>query len=1509
MIIRSHIPSFVKLVALFILLVTSGNTFANNRTDSTYKAVAEGEILQLNITAPSGLNYKLSSNKAYIKVSVGDIYELGTTFQFEARIKFSIGEPVINPAEYEVVLTHEQPEQVLLYDVLSKLSDLSLIQVQVNQITVPSFTNESVREYVMGNLQVNIAHRPEIKTDVRLEESGKPLAPYISRLKGGVEITNRVQTFNWDNPETKDFPNYQFQLLRLYNVDGATSSDPKVITAEINWEKALDIVTETSDKKLTIAVVEGSGYYVWRVRPLGNYYNGGITDPRNYGEWSDAPEDGQRMNVNKSNALLYKCIFYLEDPEDDQNWIYSRVFTENNRVSESMTYAGYLNQVRQSQSYLPSKDTTIITQSILDYSGRPSLQTIPVPVEGGIKSYRKDFVTSGNNLYTAQQFDDELTVSSPSQVDSSGFFVYYSDANTDKFIPTSEGYPFSRTIFENSPLGRQIEQSGIGKAHAIGEQVDGMGRTTRIYYCKPSDEELIRVFGDEALPAKAVLKTVTIDPNNTSSVTYTSTSGKVIATCLIRDGEDKGHLDDIDGYNGVGEDLIREVIRENHKTADGFISEREIIVSFPSELKVRYFIPRPSETFGCTEISADCEYVVSFTIEKENTDSVWKSGEYYLKGVQDRTITWMPEEGKKFSKGIYTIKKSIRSEASRNNPHVYARIDESLDPVKNISNVIYSWLDKIDAEKEMYLFYRDLTDFSRMLKKERYDSIRMKNFNLGKVFLHDTAFQLKTKTGYNPLKVMVLPEYDSVNSEYPDMIVITGGCCGDVTIPATLKPETVCYNADEIRETPSLSPDFWGYLKKVLVEPYGDSLDISMTNVPGKTNIMYGYDSISLNKMIFYMLTDKYYTGATIELDGKIVKPDSTPIIEADKEVQYTCDELWNCWKGTINAYIDIISNNYANGLTTVDQGMEDDAENRGDEEGSPKDGFFDSESNNLGGFFFRTFLKRKLSRRMKDFENIGEDDSGGDPIQFEFRLMEQFLNCAGFRFAGIVEKTGTDTYTGILEDDLFPNKEYGYKHSGYFYDNAGYKFPKDSLFQPYLKNPMYAFKYFQYDNDLTISKTPTTKWLNVEVDFHYDSYEDKSLCEPDLRIRTHENWNAYERYLFYGMVKERKPYEFSDEGTEPIGFETKLDSAMRATFEEMAASCSEICNERRERLENAVRQTFEDNCYVLNGCPSDSNVVLDKDITAIVDGLIGECESGCNAIFKTAGDGGYPKIETPTCERVNNTGTAWETVSGESKPIILPADLEHQYNILKDWNFVFALDDSYSRCKYLDQFSGQSIASDWTVFDNDRWGGSQVYTDSNLVLVTKGENRSTGVFVMRDDLVDNFSLTIKVDSLNTLNNAANAGIIVFNEEKNLINGFAKFGIIGNELFYASDTINVIESGITITYPFWIKLERNGNSFTAYYKTSLENAWNSFGNVTAEVPYKPTIGLYVNSPGNTGPAVVAFDNFNGGKKFPNRLNSNNTWIGNTESPYPPYDKKGFPKKYSETLHKDVTVEP
>ena len=387
-------------------------------------------------------------------------------------------------------------------------------------------------------------------------------------------------------------PNYQFQLLRLYNNNPSLISDERNIRANINWDEALTLETGNSLTELTLTMAEGEGYYVWRVRPIGNSFEGGIANDRNWGTWTGTGAFTQGATQTISSAGISPYLFYfsynewgiynpssvfstatytnatiydINNSDKNRNWIFNRNFVEGDvssvgqiNIGEGISYANKLQMATQKQVRLSSESKKIVSQSIYDYSGRAALNVLPTPVSNKYLQYEPKFIAKfdGTNYsaYSANDFDrsfntlggspwalannykDPLPMDSISTSNGLGTpSMYYSSNNSiEDYVPTAAGYPFTRTLFSKDGKNTPIETSMPGKEHKINST--STKRTTRVMESGVADVELVRVFGDEAPGENSVYKSITIDPNNTASVAYISKEGKTIATCISSPG-------------------------------------------------------------------------------------------------------------------------------------------------------------------------------------------------------------------------------------------------------------------------------------------------------------------------------------------------------------------------------------------------------------------------------------------------------------------------------------------------------------------------------------------------------------------------------------------------------------------------------------------------------------------------------------------------------------------------------------------------------------------------------------------------------------------------------------------------------------------------------------------------------------------------------------------------------------------------------------------------------------
>lgn len=608
------------------------------------------------------LKQRNKTAKLSLKLDVGDDYVVKDplTWLFKAQVVISyqfIGSPA--PVYKTLIIDNTKPEYLKVEDVLPILnpfSGASSPALTINVISVDVFNNSSptsttllpsgslLYNFIQNNLRFTAKLEREYEIDVRLASGGlMSTAPIIHPIS----IADRLVTFSWIPVSVDAYPNYEVQVLKLYNTDNLYQNSLNDIKTTVDWSKALRVETQNFKNSIKLTMAEGTGFYIWRVRPIGNYYKDGIANSENYGAWSTSVIDLTTTTLNKNNLLVTPnpspFAFYFTDPDEKLNWIYSRVFTEGDKddlanpsgvkSSEGISYADGLLNSRQNQKYNSSEITTIVSQTIYDYSGRPALSTIPVPVNGNLNGYKIGFVTNpSGTLYTAQMFDTDDNDTSPEKVnDGSNVLLpsdykYYSSGGvvsgtiTNENVPSAEGYPFKRTKFKTDGTNRVTEESGVGKTHSLGTRINGQGRTTRVMFGTPSDDELIRIFGDEAPLAESVIKTTTIDPNDIISVSYTSKEGKTIATALVSDNSEnlvelkKSHVP-YTLSNSVDQNTV----------IDGKIigSKRIVVAEDGTVINLSYSPGAPGIANGCS--GGDCNLKLRFYLVDLKTNITYVS--------------------------------------------------------------------------------------------------------------------------------------------------------------------------------------------------------------------------------------------------------------------------------------------------------------------------------------------------------------------------------------------------------------------------------------------------------------------------------------------------------------------------------------------------------------------------------------------------------------------------------------------------------------------------------------------------------------------------------------------------------------------------------------------------------------------------------------------------------------------------------------------------------------------
>ncbi|MEM7161704.1 MAG: hypothetical protein AAF487_04615 [Bacteroidota bacterium] len=464
----------------------------------------------------------------------GNAFELNLSGTIGSYSDINATSPA-NSFDFDIILNDFEPEAKVLVAFDTEMSNF----VKHTLDNVVLTTNVDPEE----DLRISLAYEIDWKDNVQSSTA------LVQNVGANINPTTKEVHFDWTNLCPIDFKNYEIQVLRLFNKPGYQFPstlegyiyDENADVFHLDWSKALSIETYSGATSIDLNIVEGPGHYVWRVRPIGDYFEGGIGNDRNWGMWSNNIQDGEISGA--PSGVDYFEI--QEQLDEDINWIYSRVFVEGNieeqdevKIGQQMSFANGLNQSILSQS-LSNTFGVVSQHGIYDYSGRQSVSTLPVPTGQYHLGFNPDHImnNASSERYGPEDFDQCTNYNDPAIAGMSGSFAYYDGLgnNNNDFVPSAEGYPFSRTLFYSD--GERVqEQGGVGATMRL-KPLES--KSTKSYFGTPSQDELDRIFGEEAPIANSVQKIINEDPNGVMSGSYLSKDGKTLATFLMDNGKNQ----------------------------------------------------------------------------------------------------------------------------------------------------------------------------------------------------------------------------------------------------------------------------------------------------------------------------------------------------------------------------------------------------------------------------------------------------------------------------------------------------------------------------------------------------------------------------------------------------------------------------------------------------------------------------------------------------------------------------------------------------------------------------------------------------------------------------------------------------------------------------------------------------------------------------------------------------------------------------------------------------------
>ena len=242
--------------------------------------------------------------------------------------------------------------------------------------------------------------------------------------------------------------------------------------------------------------------------------------------------------------------------DESQHYIHTISYDEfGNIKEESKQYYNGLGQVTQNQTTISADKNVLASEPIYDQYGRQVGGTLNAPTYKSILCYNNKFFTNNEGEPFSFQDHDIPNYSSSNAAITPGELYnskrandqvkgslgwYYSNNNSEEPYVASNTHPFSRGEFYNDPLNRTRRTSSVGSIHKL-----GTAQNSQTFYFS-SGGELQYVYGktlykgdnDEKLNFSLIAgagnkqhKTVHVDVEGKTFVTYSSSEGSVIATC------------------------------------------------------------------------------------------------------------------------------------------------------------------------------------------------------------------------------------------------------------------------------------------------------------------------------------------------------------------------------------------------------------------------------------------------------------------------------------------------------------------------------------------------------------------------------------------------------------------------------------------------------------------------------------------------------------------------------------------------------------------------------------------------------------------------------------------------------------------------------------------------------------------------------------------------------------------------------------------------------------------
>jgi len=391
----------------------------------------------------------------------------------------------------------------------------------------------------VGSTLVPAIYPEHMKLEAQIHYDGKwNDGPLAAPAAGSPSFSNGQVTLEWGSVAGAE----------EYDLEWTFVPEPTYrLNNDVNFRHNATRVS-TRSTEYSFPYLYDNGYIVYRVRAVGSYgpcdalarWEGAWSSPNGYAPLEDV------------GAFSYPNIS-LEDPPQDEhemtlNWRSVLKFAELGRQKAAIGYFDGTGRSRQAVAKNQTEGVAIVTETFYDRTGRPALQTLPVPaavsepettIQQVIKYYHDFTLDAEDNPYDLTKSSEENPADcfATAEVMSveSGASKYYSSQplehaqslreGSHAYLPDAEGLPFVQTEYMKDMSGAVRRQGGVGKALGLGS-----GHETKYYYTHPPQVELDRLFGSDIGYSPHYFQTLAIDPNGVATVEIRDMAQRTVAT-------------------------------------------------------------------------------------------------------------------------------------------------------------------------------------------------------------------------------------------------------------------------------------------------------------------------------------------------------------------------------------------------------------------------------------------------------------------------------------------------------------------------------------------------------------------------------------------------------------------------------------------------------------------------------------------------------------------------------------------------------------------------------------------------------------------------------------------------------------------------------------------------------------------------------------------------------------------------------------------------------------------